>query len=81
MPRPDDLQFTAHAARQMARRAISGAEVVEALGAPETTYSSPEHPERTVVLGRTTAGRRLKLVVRSGHPTLVITAADRDQVP
>jgi hypothetical protein len=65
----------------MARRRISRLEVAEALANPETTYPSAERPERTVVLGRAASGRRLKVVVTGARQTVVVTAADRDQVP
>jgi hypothetical protein len=63
----------------MERRAISAEEVVDALNAPETTYSSARQPERVVVLGRTRAARRLKVVVARDDPALVITVAGRDE--
>ncbi len=77
----EELRFSGHALRQMARRRISRTEVGEALVNPETTYPSAERPERTVVLGSAASGRRLKVVVTGTRPTVVITAADRDQVP
>jgi LmbE family N-acetylglucosaminyl deacetylase len=63
----------------MERRAISAEEVVDALNVPETTYSSARQPERVVVLGRTRAARRLKVVVARDDPALVITVAGRDE--
>jgi hypothetical protein len=77
----EELRFSGHALRQMARRRISRLEVAEALANPETTYPSAERPERTVVLGRAASGRRLKVVVTGARQTVVVTAADRDQVP
>lgn len=77
----EELRFSGHALRQMARRRISRTEVAEALANPETTYPSAERPERMVVLGSAARGRRLKVVVTGTRPTVVITAADRDQVP
>lgn len=74
-----ELRFTSHAQRQMERRAISAEEVVDALNVPETTYSSARQPERVVVLGRTRAARRLKVVVARDDPALVITVAGRDE--
>lgn len=74
-----ELRFTSHAQHQMERRAISTEEVVDALDAPETTYSSARQPERVVVLGSTRADRRLKVVVARDDPALVITVAGRDE--
>lgn len=73
------LFLTVHAVRQMQRRRIVRAEVTEALAAPDTTYPSEDYPdERIVVLGSTTAGRRLKVVVSRDDANYVITVADRD---
>lgn len=72
-------RFTRHARLQMAARSISEAEVLEVLGRPETSYDSQGRSDRVVVLGRTGAGRRLKVVVTRAEPTVVVTAADRDQ--
>jgi hypothetical protein len=73
------LFLSVHAVRQMERRQIVRAEVIEALAAPETTYPSDDYPdERTVVLGSTSAGRRLKVVVSQDDANDVITVADRD---
>ena len=59
----------------MARRRISADEVHEAVASPETSYAG--RPEgRVVVLGRTTAGRRLKVVLAG---EVVVTVADRDE--
>jgi hypothetical protein len=61
----------------MARRRITAEEVDEALANQETSY--PGRPaDRVVVLGRTHAGRRLKIVVVGD---VVVTAADRDDWP
>jgi hypothetical protein len=49
-----------------------------ALGNPETSYDSRYRPDRRVVLGRTTGGRRLKIVITKDDPAMVITVADRD---
>ncbi len=55
--------------------AITAAEVDEALASPETSYGG--RPEgRLVVLGRTRAGRRLKVVLAGD---VVVTVADRDE--
>jgi hypothetical protein len=59
----------------MSRRTISADEVSEAVANPETSYAG--RPEgRVVVLGRTTAGRRLKVVLAGD---VVVTVADRDE--
>jgi hypothetical protein len=58
----------------MARRAITVQEVEEALANRETSYAG-RPADRVVVLGRTSTGRRLKVVVAGN---VVVTAADRD---
>lgn len=69
------MRFSHHARQQMTRRRISTAEVNEAMANPETSYAG--RPEgRVVVLGRTTAGRRLKVVLAG---EVVVTVADRDE--
>jgi len=70
-------RFTSHAERQMRRRGITRLEVLEALVHRETMYASQDDESRTVVLGRTGNGRRLKVVVTT-DTAVVITAADRD---
>jgi Domain of unknown function (DUF4258) len=77
--RPRDLRLTHHAFQQMATRGITLEEVTEALEEPETTYLSPYRDDRMTVLGTTTTGRRLKIVVPTAEPHLIITVADRDQ--
>lgn len=73
------LFLEVHAVRQMQRRGIVKAEVLEALAEPETTYPSEDYPDhRLVILGSTVAGRRLKVVVSRVDPEHVITVADRD---
>lgn len=73
------LFLSAHAVRQMSRRNITRNEIVEALDARETTYPSEDYPdERTIILGRTLAGRRLKIVTESLDAHSIITVADRD---
>ncbi len=68
------MTFSDHAQRQLARRRIAASEVTESLENQETSY--PERPEgRIVALGRTAAGRRLKVVLAG---ELVVTVADRD---
>ena len=63
----------------MVQRRIVEAEILEALASPETTYTSREDPRLVVVLGTTSAGRRLKLVVVGADPDTLITVADRDE--
>ena len=73
------MRFSLHAQRQMRRRAISAEEVKEALDDRETTYASTPHSERLVILGRTKAARRLKVVVVEDDPSFVVTVAGRDE--
>ncbi len=69
------MRFSRHARQQMARRRISADEVSAAVANPETSYAG--RPEgRVVVLGRTVAGRRLKVVLAG---EVVVTVADRDE--
>ncbi len=58
----------------MVRRRISADEVHDAVANPETSYAG-RPADRVVVLGRTTDGRRLKVVLAG---EVVVTAADRD---
>lgn len=69
------MRFSHHAQQQMARRHIEVAEVEEALDNRETSYAG-RPAARMVVLGRTSAGRRLKVVVAGD---VVVTVADRDE--
>jgi hypothetical protein len=62
----------------MTARRIETREVYEALDQAETSYDSRYRSDRTVVLGRTVSGRRLKIVVTKQDPVTVITVADRD---
>jgi hypothetical protein len=62
----------------MASRGITETEVVEAVERPETTYRAKDDPSRLVILRRTVAGRRLKVVVPAVDRCVVITVADRD---
>ena len=66
-------------ARRMATRRISVAEIEQVLAAQEMTYTSRTHADRTVILGRTSVGRRLKVVVLTNRPDYVVTVADRDE--
>lgn len=75
------MRFSKHATEQMAERRITLSEVEEALQNPETSYPSPKpgRDDRTVILGATNAGRRLKVVVLAERPDHVVTVADRDE--
>jgi hypothetical protein len=64
--------------RRMEQRQITHAELEQALATPETQYQSKAHPGRTVILGKTIFGGRLKVVVRTDNPAYVVTVADRD---
>jgi hypothetical protein len=59
-------------------RHITKNEVEEVIAAPETFYPSQDQPGRTVILGSTATGRRLKVVVSDADGG-VITVADRDE--
>lgn len=74
------MRFSGHATDQMTDRAISAKEVAEALANVQTSYPSsrPGRDDRTVILGRTTTGRRLKIVVVTATPDYIVTVADRD---
>lgn len=72
------MRFTRHARLQMESRRIDVQEVNEALVNTETSYDSRSRPDRLVVLGRTSAGRGLKVVLTKDDPATVITVADRD---
>jgi hypothetical protein len=62
----------------MEARRIAISEVSEVSDHPETSYEFRYRPDRRVVLGRTAAGRRLKVVLTKDDPPAVITVADRD---
>jgi hypothetical protein len=62
------VRFTCHARIQMEARRIEIREVSEAVDHPETSYDSHYRPDRRVVLGRTAAGRRLKVVLSKDDP-------------
>ena len=69
------MTFSRHAETQMSRRGITAAEVREALDNRETSYPG-RPPSRTVVLERTSAGRRVKVVVVG---KVVVGVANRDE--
>jgi hypothetical protein len=73
------LRFDQHALARMAGRVITALEIAEALADRETTYPSRRRPDRLVILGRTAAGRRLKIVVEAADERFVWTVADRDK--
>jgi hypothetical protein len=60
----------------MAQREITPAEIDHALACPETRYQPETRPDRTVILGRTIFGGRLKVVVRTRDPEYLITVAE-----
>ncbi|TMK63219.1 MAG: DUF4258 domain-containing protein [Actinobacteria bacterium] len=62
----------------MRQRRINGTEIDDVLESPETVYQSREDHSRTVYLGTTKGGRRLKVVVLTDDREVVITVADRD---
>lgn len=70
---------SAYVRRRMAQRNITEAEIDEVLSKPDVSYSSETHADRTVVLGRTSTGRRLKVVVLTADAEHVVTVADRDE--
>ncbi len=63
----------------MAQRGVAEAEIDEVLANPSIRYTSETHRDRTVVLGATSTGRRLKVVVLTTMPDYVVTVADRDE--
>ena len=73
------LRFDRHALARMAGRRIAATEVAEALADRETSYPSRRRPDRLVILGRSSAGRRLKIVVEVADERYVWTVADRDE--
>lgn len=75
------MRYSGHAIDQMQERNIIEDEVIEALDNVETSYPSkrPGRDPRTVILGRTRTGRRLKIAVLTDDPTFIVTVADRDQ--
>lgn len=68
-----DMRLSNHAIRRLASRNIQPQEVAEALASPTSTY--PSRDGRTVVLGVTATGRRLKVVTAGA---VIVTVADRD---
>jgi uncharacterized DUF497 family protein len=76
-----ELRFSAHAWARMAERLIDEAEVVEVLDSPDIERPSEGREDRMVVVGATTAGRILMVVVAGGDPRIVVTVAERRQAP
>lgn len=74
------LYYWPHAQRRMRDRLISDGEVRDVLDlGRETQYVSESHPDRIVVLGSTSMGRRLKIVLLANDETQVVTVMDRDE--
>ena len=72
------IYLTLHAEDRCRDRGITHAEIAEALNNPGTVYCSPDDATRTVTLGTTRAGRRLKVVSRTNDLGVIISVADRD---
>lgn len=72
------LGLAQHARLRMRQRDITESEIEEALTHASDRYPSDDAPDRTVVLGTTRNGRRLKVVVSTEDEQYVITVADRD---
>jgi hypothetical protein len=68
-----------HALKRMEQRGISRSEVLQALTRRETVYVSDEDASRTVILGSTSEGRRLKVIVESDDEQCVVTVSARDE--
>jgi hypothetical protein len=64
----------------MQKRRIEDWEIDQVLATLDscTTYPSAQDATRTVILGRTLSGRRLKIVALADDNEEVITVADRD---
>jgi hypothetical protein len=67
-----------HVQQRMQERDIAEWEIDQVLANPGTTYPSLEDEGRTVILGSTEEGRRLKVVVLQDDWEEIITVADRD---
>lgn len=73
------MHYTKHARERMQERGIKVGEVAEVVSDPEATWPG-EEKGTTVVVGRTSKGRQLKVVVKSlGRQPIIITVAPRDQ--
>jgi hypothetical protein len=71
------LFLSVHTVRRMGQRGISRDEIEEALTCQDVIYPSEDDPSRTVILGRTSTGRPLKVVVSSDDHEYIVTVADR----
>lgn len=72
------LVFSIHALQRLEKRSISRDEVAEVLTRRETVIETHGDRPSLTILGRTDAGRRLKVVVAMDDESYVITIADRD---
>lgn len=65
---------------RMQQRGIEDWEIDQVLASLDSciTYPSAQDAARTVILGRTLSGRRLKIVVLTDDNEEVITVAERD---
>ncbi len=70
------LEFSSHARRRMRRWHITEEEVIEVLADREAARPSLSVPGRTVVMGFTVGGRRLKVVLVEGE-NVVVTVAEQ----
>jgi uncharacterized protein YuzE len=61
---------------RMTQREITEAEIDLAVSQPEAQYPAKTHSDRTVILGRTSFGGCLKVVVFTHEPASVITVAE-----
>jgi uncharacterized protein YuzE len=60
----------------MAQREITEADIDMAVARPETQYRTKTHSDRTVIVGRSTFGGCLKVVVFTNEPAAVLTVAE-----
>ncbi len=61
---------------RMAQREITEADIDAAIARPEAQYRAKAHSDRTVILGKTTFGGCLKVVVSTNEPGSVLTVAE-----
>ena len=76
------LYLHMHALKRMRQRGISRQEIVEALQFHETTYRSLNKGNAEVcmvILGKTAAGRPLKVWVEEDDHEAILTVAVRDE--
>ncbi len=74
-------RFSAHARQRMEERLIDEAEVVEILAGPADTAVTEDRPDRRSIIGTTSAGRVLRVVVAEPEPLVVITVMELRAVP